>query len=539
MTSPSEIDARKADSDDSGSARDWRILLLWTGIVASTVIAFRAIVVAPFGLIEPSEFEYWFFIPARDSGALSVLVASWLLWNRRTQLVRATGAGVGWIHWILALVILVGFTWSLWSGAPMLLIPILAAHLFVLAIAWGGTAGFRVVSMPCIALLLAFSPPSPLEAEIIWSLQQWTAVGANGVLSIMGLPVQLEGTEILMGDNAFAIIEACSGWRGIQVLSVVALVASELRGLRLSRALWVVAAAVPLGLLLNMARVCLVVLTQDNLEAEFFENHTPQGIAVLLIGSVLLYVIALRIQRYRPSRNSASAPDSPSAANSPARPLRSFAVFALALCVVLGSISLVLPAFHEPRVRPDPGKIVFPEERPPWIGTKLPPDYFFPYSTVAPAQFHFEYRNPDAPGGGELVDLYIAREFPDSRGLDRLPETKLLLPANDWNIDSHEPKRIWTLGIEGERAILSREGGSRFTYVEAWRLGDEGLLRESLKSMLGLNACNPSDPDCFRTVLRIAVPILHDDDRGREHAMKTAENFVRDFKDAFEALETD
>lgn len=513
-----------------------RIRWVLLAIVIATIVAFRAILVAPFGLIKPSEFEYWFFIPERDSGALSVLVAAWLLWHRRARIAESIGPGVGWLRWLASLAIGLGFFWSLWSGTPSLLIPILAAHLLLLAFAWGGRAGLHAVAMPCIALVLAFSPPSPLEAEIIWRLQHLSASGAHMVLSVFGLPIRLEGTELLLHDNAFAIIEACSGWRGIQVLTVVALVASELRGLSVSRALGVVASAVPLGIALNVARVCLVVLTQQDLDAKFFENHTPQGIAVLLVGTVVLYAIAVRLQprdreepiqpAEQPRRSRALGP----------RDFASWTVFSLSLALALCAISLVLPMLREARERPRPGKIEFPTELPPWTGTELPPNYFFPYSTVAPAEFHVEYRNPDAPGGLEVVDLFIAREYPNPAGLDRIPDAKLLVPAQDWNIDSRESKRIWLLGVDGERAILSREDGSKFSYVVAWRIGDDGLLRESFETMLGLKDCNASHPDCFRTVLRISVPILHDDDRGREWAMKTAENFVRDFKDSLLAL---
>ena len=95
---------------------------------------------------------------------------------------------------------------------------------------------------------------------------------------------------------------------------------------------------------------------------------------------------------------------------------------------------------------------------------------------------------------------------------------------------SPELGRIWRLGIDAQRATLSRESGSKFTYVVAWRIHDDGLIRESLKSLVGFG-----EP-CSRIVVRIAVPIFHDDDRGRERAIQTADHFVRDFKDAFEML---
>ena len=129
-------------------------------------------------------------------------------------------------------------------------------------------------------------------------------------------------------------------------------------------------------------------------------------------------------------------------------------------------------------------------------------------------------------------------QLPESSGLNRMPDSKLLLPANDWSLVSREPTRIWRLGIDAQRAIVSREAKSKFTYVVAWRLHDDGLIRESLKSLLGLGPCSTlqTQDECSRVVVRIAVPILHDDERGRERAKRAADRFVRDFKHAFEML---
>ena len=59
--------------------------------------------------------------------------------------------------------------------------------------------------MPCVALLLAFPPPNPLQAEIIWRLQNLTAGGASWLLSMAGLPVELEADEHRSQRNAIAL----------------------------------------------------------------------------------------------------------------------------------------------------------------------------------------------------------------------------------------------------------------------------------------------------------------------------------------------
>lgn len=535
MTPSTEI----GSGEDRGVGREshdsrWRWLVL-AGAALATLGAFRSILIAPFGLVDPAEFEYWFFIPDRDSGAISLLVACWFLWNRRARLAAARVERIGWAHWAAAAAVLLLFSWAVWTRTQALLIPALCATLAILASAWGGRPAFRLMGMPCIALLLAFPPPPPLQAEIIWRLQGLTAGGANLVLSLAGYSVQLAGTEVRFGGHVFVIIEACSGWRGIQILALVALAASELRTIPLRRAVWVVLATVPLGIGLNVVRACLVMLTQEELKAEFFESHTPQGIAVLLVGSMMLYALASLLDRGRGDnlRKSSSETKRAEIDEDPRR-FTKWAVFSFMLPMTLALISVVVPVHSERTGRRAPYAFHFPIELPPWTGTELDLDYFFPYSTPTNPQFHAEYRRSGERGGTDIVDLFIARETPIFTGLDRMPSAKLLLPASDWSLVSRETARVWQFEIDGEEAVVSRHGeeGAMFSYVLAWRARDRGLIRESLRSLLGLQGCTPANrtnSECVRVVFRVAVPIFHDDEQGRAHARRTADRFIDDF----------
>ncbi|HEB90812.1 MAG TPA: hypothetical protein ENI85_14660, partial [Deltaproteobacteria bacterium] len=312
----------------------------------------------------------------------------------------------------------------------------------------------------------------------------------------------------------------------------------------LRRALWISLAGIPLGIGLNIIRVCLVVLTQEEVKAEFFESHTPQGIAVLLVGSVLLYGLAVLLEPERAGSIEAAAEDSSAiargrrmAARSPS-PVR-WAAYSIALPVTLALISVALPGLRATPSESRPAPPFFPEALPPWQGTPLALDYFFPYSTPTNPQFHMEYRGRDEIGRAQVVDLFIARERPVASGLDRMPDRKLLLPANDWTIDSREPTRILQLGQDAEKAIVSREGGTEHSYVLAWRIRDEGLLRESLRSLVGLQSgCRAREGACSRIVVRLVAPILSDDEDGRARARGMLNDFIGRFVLPFKVLET-
>jgi len=527
-----------AESDSQGRYRG-AIVLAVSAI--AMFVAFRSVLVSPFGLLGDARFDYWFFIPDRDSGALSVILAVWLFWNRRTALAAIRRQEIGVTHWAAAVLVLLLFGWATWMRIQVQLIPILCVCLATLVAAWGGRGGLRLVAMPCVALLLAFPPPAPLQAEIVWRLQGITATGANFVLSIAGYTVQLEGTELRMGGHAFVIIEACSGWRGIQVLSLVALAASELCGLRLRRAFWVIMAALPLGVALNVVRACIVMLDKEELNAEYFESHTPQGVAVLVIGSLVLYALANML------RPRGSTADESSSAASEATPIevagpRSlgapavWAVFSLILPFTLAVVSVAAPITRDPLPKRPRYEFLLPVSLPPWIGTRLELDYFFPYSTASNAQFHVDYRDTVSPGGG-MVDLFVARELPSASGLDRMPDSKVLLPANDWTVTHQEPSRVLKLGVDATKAIVSRGGGTYAAYVYAWRLNDRGLLAETLRSLVLPQDCERSPNECLRAVVRLVVPMIEDTPIERERAAQSANRFIDDFIMPLKSLE--
>jgi len=318
-------------------------------------------------------------------------------------------------------------------------------------------------------------------------------------------------------------------------------------------------------------RACMVVLTQEALDPDLFASHTPQGIAVLLVGSVLLYIVASALGRAPGSRvgsawSAASTESSMWTAGSasPAEPepgaragkrsnefdgagrhdqARSRwpernrpMLFAVTVPLFMAAVSVALPVLGMTRRAPVPEPLELPLDRGAWSGTPLSIDYFFPYDSSLHAQRRIEYRAELGPSGHHLVDLFVARELPVGSGLNRIPDTKLLRPASDWNIDRRESTRIWALGIDGQHAILSRRGGDERVLVLAWRLRDEGLLLESLASSIGLDVCKGAGAPCSRVVFRIAIPIVRDGSPGVDRAMQSARRFIRDFAEPFERL---
>jgi exosortase len=501
----------------------------------AALFSFRSILGAPFESADDAQVEAWLFDPSKDSRAIAILVAAWLVWNRRQALVSCAAPRLSLGHVAAAAGVVSLFAWASWWDAPLLSMLCIYAFAATIAGAWGGAAGIRCVSLACVALLVSMPPPNPIFSEIIWWLQRITTQGSHLLLSLGGMPLVLQGTELHTGENVFSVIEACSGWRGISILVIVSLVASELHALPPLRTLAVASIAVPLGIALNIARVSAVILTKQELSSEQFESHTPQGIAVILAGSVVIYLTA-----YLLNTSSISKVDARVAADSPHQPAvpaidtrarRRFGGFALGLALMLAVVSVLAPHLSRSLDRSAAKRSApeFPLSAGAWRGTSIDPDYYFPYNSGAHPQFHAEFRRQSRRRATEVVDLFIAFESPQTSGLNRIPTSKLILPASNWTIESREDRRLSRLGVDTRVAILTRGDPAQLAYVIAWRLNDRGLVRESLFSLLGMDACAFGRAHCGRGVVRIAVPITEDSIEERDRALRTATDYIHAF----------
>lgn len=511
------------------------VALIWT---------FRAALVEPLGLFQLDSFEYWFFLPNRDSAALSLLIAAWMFATRARRL-RALGpagdpsedrtpaAKVG-LGLALGGALVFAAAWSIAAQAPTLHVFCLGGFILWLATSWGGRSAAALVAMPTLVLLAAASVPSPLLSEILWGLQRATAAGTHLILNALGFAADLQGTELRLNENAYLVIEACSGWRSLQIFLLLALVSADLRNLCPQRTALLVAAVFPITLALNVLRVTLIVLTQEGLAADAFQNHTPQGLLVLSTGSVLLYVAATLLDN-APVDPTAATDAPTSATPAPVSRTRRAATMRWAGVALLMLVAVgLLARFIEGR-RGRPISIEFsqldsiPSALGDWRGETIAPDFFFPYESSVHPQFHSAIRNPEWDDSGALVDLFVAYERDLASVPNRQPNSKLARPASDWNVLSLERTRIWSLGVDGYRAFVSRESGRQTAFITFWRVRDGGLWREVAEAFFGLDRCLGPPQGCARAVVRIAVGLAGDTPRNRDLAMKTTTRFIRDF----------
>ncbi len=474
-----------------------------------------------------SRLEIWLFDSQAAPAGLVAVLAAWLAWRRFPALfrpdvpstnTRGRAAAVG-----LATLALVLYTWARLNAAQDLLFLVLALGIAAVAADRHGARGVRALGLPIALLCVAIPVPSPLGNELLWTLQNWSASGAAGLLRLLGFDVLQSGALLTRGDFSFLVIEGCSGFRSLVTLTLVGVAVRELSGVEGLRGWLLVGGAIPLAIVLNFLRIALVVVGADFLEADVADTHLVQGLAVLAIGSTILFFVGHRLgpetlppARARPSLASLR------------EPLRRLTVGLAVLCVV----GLVVSPWPPPSLS-RAEEVAIPSRLQAWRSDPLQID--FPFIGLLPRdridRRHYRLEDGSPPEEGRIVELIAAT------GSMRLPRrspvsSKLVVPGRQWQVERRERTYNWTLGHPIDVSIATTVGGRALVY--SWSLHDDGPWRDSLRSLLALER-GPMARPRPRLMIRLATQI-GEEPEAESNARRMLDRFVFDFRDSLSRL---
>jgi len=244
------------------------------------------------------ESEQFFFEVNEAAGAPVLILSFWLFFRRSHLRDVLYGPGEPVLGGLVFALTIALHAWGVFTGAADLQLASLIGLLFGTFLMWGGRAALRAYWMP--SLFLAFALPlSPvLIAAVIWPIQLATAVYAGFVLNLIGVSSIVQGDQILRPENAFVVIETCSGLRGVVTLTMLTVLLIDLFERRGKHAVALLLLAPAVALLTNGIRVVSLVL---NPHSDIASIHNLQGIAMLLVGLTGMYLIDGLIARAAPS----------------------------------------------------------------------------------------------------------------------------------------------------------------------------------------------------------------------------------------------
>ena len=234
----------------------------------------------------------WADDPNYAHGFFVAPMAAWLVWRRRARYAavpsapRAAGAAV-----LLLGALLYGFgTAAAELFTTRVSMVVVIAGLVALL---EGRARMRVLAFPIAFLLCMIPLPYLVYYQLTFPLQIESSRLAASVLTAAGMPVLREGNILEIEGYTLEVVTACSGLRSIMTLGTMALFMTELFRLSLASKVVLAAAALPVAVAANVARLaataCIAALGGAAAAESFL--HELSGLVVFLSGLVALLAI--------------------------------------------------------------------------------------------------------------------------------------------------------------------------------------------------------------------------------------------------------
>jgi EpsI family protein len=444
-------------------------------------LAYRGLFETGGGYDLEQDVEMLFFHSSASGPSVVLIVAIWFIyrrWYRLAALPRKAAWGLG-LALLLPCILLYG--WATYTGAHDLIIPALMLNLLGFgALVWGAPV-LRVLLLPTTFLILGMRIPTALLNEILWAFQIWTAEYTGFLLKLFWFPATVAGDQILLPDQHFAIIETCAGLRSCESLTMLAFLMVDLFQRRGLHAVLLIALAPVVAFGVNGWRAFGLIM---NPHSEVAEIHTLQGIGMLLVGLVILYLIDGGLEKLMARRKKQAAPrrarrPSASPSNNVGLAGPWVATAAMAVLVVL---SATLPRWEPPgrAALPFPDSQI-PKELGAWTSTTEKTDLSFLGIVRFRARVDRSYER-----NGKEVGLFVGVGSRDIRyGSPFSPKTAH--PGSGW---WREEAREITLQPDGRPARVSvmryGTGGQRELVID-WTEGTRGLAHETYRFVTALD----------------------------------------------------
>jgi len=230
----------------------------------------------------------WWDDPDMGHGIFVPIVAGYIAWQRRDELLAAKPAP-NW--WGLALVI--------W-GAFQLIVATLGAEIFLARTAFlfslagvilllGGAARLRILAFPLFLLCFMVPIPAIIYNQVTFPLQLLASRVADWVLTLLGIPVLREGNILELASQRLNVVEACSGIRSLLSLTFLSLVYAYFFDKRVWMRAVLFAVTLPIAIIANASRVTLTALVSEY-DPALAEGvfHYASGWVIFMVALIIL-----------------------------------------------------------------------------------------------------------------------------------------------------------------------------------------------------------------------------------------------------------
>jgi exosortase len=271
----------------------------------SEIAWFGALATACYAPVLLALVRQWDSDPDMSHGFFVPLVAGYLVWTRRRQLM-AMKADPNW--WGLAVVAYGAF--QLWIGtlAVDLFLTRTAFVITLIGAVWllCGTRILRALAFPLFLCNFMSPIPGVIYNSVTFRLQLVASDLAEHALDLLAVPVLREGNVLVLPNQVLSVVEACSGIRSLLSLTFLSLVYGYFFETRRSIRIVLFLATVPIAIVANASRVTFTgIMTQLKPELAEGAFHTASGWVIFMVALLILILFhqaLLRSWRYLESR---------------------------------------------------------------------------------------------------------------------------------------------------------------------------------------------------------------------------------------------
>jgi exosortase D (VPLPA-CTERM-specific) len=317
----------------------------------------------------------------------------------------------------------------------------------------------------------------PLPTIIYWQvsvfLQGVSSVIGVAIISLLGIPVYLDGNIIDLGIYKLQVAEACSGLRYLfPMLSFTYTFAVLYQGPIWHKVLLLLLAA-PITIAMNSFRIGVIGVLVNYFGIEHAEGflHTFEGWIIFVACVAILFGVAIVLQRLRGSERRALSETIDiefeglgREAARVAAVVPSRAIIAAAIVTVTAAVSWHAAPQQEARVMPRDPFVLFPTEVEGWLG-RVHPQLDPAIEQVLAAD---DYFSAAYSSGAERapVDLFMAYYHDQNDGTG-IHSPEVCIPAGGWEVTAWDPVSF-TLDngatVDANRAVISRGAARQLVY---------------------------------------------------------------------------
>ncbi len=158
----------------------------------------------------------------------------------------------------------------------------------------------KVIWFPLLFLVFMFPLPEAMIGLVSFPLKIVAAKAGVWIISMLGIPIYLEGFNILIPAGPLLVGNPCSGLRSLIAFLALGSIFAYMEPISLFKKWVLFLISIPIALLSNIVRIPILILVSNywGLEAAGPDTlvHTGSGVLVFVLGFFLIFFVAKALE---------------------------------------------------------------------------------------------------------------------------------------------------------------------------------------------------------------------------------------------------